>query len=739
MLKRYRFLFIALIALALLPAAFVLFVATYDWNGARPWLQAHIGGALGRPVTLAGDVRVDWRWQRREGGESHWSPGLHVIAGKVEIGNPPWATRKHFAELDAIEVDLRLLPLLAGRVAIPSMRLVRPTLDFERRADGHDNWSFDEPEAKSASAWTLDLGEIEFGAGEMFVDDAERKLALKVQITALDAPVEFGQRVDGDDPSTRREVIQRVGRAAAERLRKAAQDRAARAEERGKPKKAPPPYLFAWKAEGTLAGAKVDGNGRFGGILSLKDADRPLPVRADVDVGATEIALTGTITDPTSPDAIDMRLWITGPNLAQLYPIARIAMPNTPPYAMVGRLTGHFNPHRTQLRYQDFSARVGGSDLAGTLTYRSGEPRGTLSGEVDSTLLQFNDLAALIGAGSAQAKSARGDISTQPADRVLPTEAFNVERWKAMDADVHFTGKRVIRDKELPIQDVDARIAMKAGVLAIDPLRFGMAGGRVSSALHIDANAAPPRGRVTLTADKLQLRRLFESVPELADSLGEVRGSVALEGAGRSIAALLGNADGSMKILMTDGRISEAVLEEAGLNLANFLLAKLLGDERIAIDCAAADFAAKDGVLHTNAFVIDTEKAVIDVDGTLSLRDEQIRLTLHPTSKSLRLFSLRSPLHVAGSFQKVEVGVDKKSLLLRGGGALGLGLVAAPLAALLPLISPGGDAEKSCAPLLQQLRNDRPNAGADAKKGIKKAPATKSAPKTHAVKAPPQQ
>ena len=43
----------------------------------------------------------------------------------------------------------------------------------------------------------------------------------------------------------------------------------------------------------------------------------------------------------------------------------------------------------------------------------------------------------------------------------------------------------------------------------------------------------------------------------------------------------------------------------------------------------------------------------------LSLGDEESRLTLHPTSKSLRLFSLRSPLHVEGSFQKVDVGVDR--------------------------------------------------------------------------------
>ncbi len=160
----------------------------------------------------------------------------------------------------------------------------------------------------------------------------------------------------------------------------------------------------------------------------------------------------------------------------QLYPITGIALPNTPPYATIGRLAGRFHPHRSLLRYEDFSARVGGSDLSGTLTYRSGERRPNLSGNVDSTLLRFKDLGAVVGADSAADKAERGDKDVQPAGRVLPAESFNVERWGATDADVHFTGKRVIRNEEQPIDDVDTRIRMDAGVLTLDPLKFGMAG-----------------------------------------------------------------------------------------------------------------------------------------------------------------------------------------------------------------------------------------------------------------------
>jgi len=697
MRTRNKILLGALVFVSIVPIAIIVFVASFDWNRAKPWVQSRASSALGRNVEIAGDLTAAWQWRRLRDGQDVWSPGLRFSCGDVRIGNPEWAARPRFAELKGLEIELRLLPLLWRRLEAPSIRLVRPSLDFEQRKDGSNTWTFEPGGEKAPGAWTVDPGDIEFDAGTVHVSDEERALELQIDIVPLEAPIEFGQRVEGDDPSTRREVVRRVGQAAAQRLRAAAEQRAAKAEERGKAVK-PPPYLFGWKASGTMAGAAVKGSGRFGGVLALKEP-KPFPLRADIDVGATEIALTGTITDPTSPDAVDMRLWISGRNLAQLYPITGMALPNTPPYATVGRLAGRFRPKQSLLRYEDFSARVGGSDLDGTLAYRSGERRPSLTGNVDSTLLRFKDLGALVGADSAEDKAARGDETVQARGRVLPSEPFNVERWGATDADVRFTGKRVIRNEQQPISDVDTRIRMDGGVLTLDPLNFGMAGGTVAASLRIDSNARPAKGDVSLHARKLELKRLFETTDGLSTSLGEVHGEVKLSGKGRSIADILGSADGTLRALMTQGMVSETLMEEAGLNTANALLSKLRGDRQIRIDCAAASFTAKDGIANADLFVFDTENALIDVQGTVNLRDERVDLTLHPQTKGLRVLSLRSPLHAIGTFEHVDVGVDKKSLLLRGGGAIGLAVVAAPLAALLPMIAPGGEAEKSCAPL----------------------------------------
>jgi len=712
--RRWTVLIAIVIVLVILPVACIVALVAYDWNRAKPWLEARASRSLGREVEVGGSVDLLWRWRRRIDGTDTFSPGFALTAEDVRIGNPEWATRKRFAELGSLDIDVRLFALLWHRLDIPAMRLVHPKIDLEQRKDGASTWTFT-PEGKpDSSAWSVEVGEIAFDEGEVAITDEARALDVRATITRLDTPIPFGQRVEGDDPSTRREVIQRVGREAAQRLRKASDERAERRAERGRDV-TPPPYVFAWKASGKIDGERVTGQGRMGAVLALQNP-RPFPVRADVDFGATSIALTGTITDPTSPDAIDMRLWIAGPNLAKLYAITGIALPNTPQYATVGRLAGHFRPHRSVLRYEDFTARVGGSDLAGTLTYRSDGDRPTLSGDIDSSVLQFRDLGTLLGA-EPETEASTG--------RLLPSAPFNVEHWKAMDADVHFTGKRVVRTEDLPISNVDSRIKMQSGVLSLDPLTFDMAGGNVKSSIRIDANAAPPKGVISIDSQHLKLHRLFENVGGLKQSPGEISGKIKLSGAGNSVAALLGHSSGSVDLLTTGGRVSETLMEEAGLNFANVLIAKMKGDQMIDIDCAAAQLTVTDGVAKADLFVFDTDVAIVVIDGTINLGDEHVDLTLHPDSKNLRVFSLRSPLHVVGNFEHLDVSVDKKSLFARGGGALALGVVATPLAALIPLSARGSDNEetKSCAPLVAELGKKSPAPAAKPAQKAAKQPA----------------
>jgi uncharacterized protein involved in outer membrane biogenesis len=128
------------------------------------------------------------------------------------------------------------------------------------------------------------------------------------------------------------------------------------------------------------------------------------------------------------------------------------------------------------------------------------------------------------------------------------------------------------------------------------------------------------------------------------------------------------------------------------------------GDRQTRLRCAVASMPIVNGTVSAEAVVIDTDDTNIVVTGSADLRNEQLDFTLHPKPKDWSLFSVRSPLHLRGSFLQPRVSVDAVSLGARAAAMLILGLVN-PLAALIPLIETGDGEDSNCRALLRDVRN----------------------------------
>lgn len=666
-------------AVLALAVAVVIFVATFDWNRAKPYLNDKVSRSLGRPFAIRGDLSAHWR-RARDG--SGW-PGLVVSADDIVVDNPDWAREERFAKAERVELRLSLLPLLVGRVTIPEVWLTRPDVRLEKRG-ARNNWTFEPAGDDGPSRWTMDVRDVGFDTAHVALLDKADGIDVKVDVDPLGKPIAFAE-LAGRAPDDAGKAAN--GRRAAD-------------------------YVFGFKIGGTYNGARVSGGGRSGGVRALRDADRPFPLQADVRVGDVHVALAGTLTDPTSPGAVDLHLRLSGDSMAHLYPLLGVILPDTPPFETDGHLTATLRSGASTFTYDGFNGRVGGSDLHGSVTYEQREPRPRLRGELRSDRLQLADLGPLIGLDTGdKSKASRAappggrDGPTRPANgKVLPNRPFRTDRWQKMDADVTLEGKRIVRGADLPLSDLRTHLVLDGGRLTLQPLDFGMAAGRITSTVALDGRDTPMKGEIKLRARGLKLRQLLPRMDALQDALGEVNAEAALSGSGNSVAALLGSADGEVKLLMSRGVVSRELMELAGLNVANYVVVKLFGDESVRINCAAADLGANDGVLQTRLALVDTDNALIDISGKVDLGSETNDLDIRPNTKGLRIFSLRSPLYVRGTFAQPDVGVQKGPLLLRGGGAAALGALAAPAAALA-LIAPSNDEDASpCADLFARMR-----------------------------------
>ncbi|AMV42704.1 AsmA family protein [Paraburkholderia caribensis] len=734
--------------LVILIVAVAVFILTFDWNRARPYVNDKVSEAIGRPFAIEGDLKVGWRHPVGETGWRSWVLWPRFSAQNITIANPDWAKQKHFATLDEINFQVKVLPLLAHDIVIPAINVVNPSVDLERLLDGRNNWTFKLKSSAGPSEWKLDLHDIQLNKGNIALSDEQKKIDMQAVVDTLGQPIPIGEAMKQQEEASRRSSVEVVGKQGAKQL--AAQAKAAAASEAsgasavapgvpvasgasvpagvgastavaasGATASAPgtavaqsansPQYGIGWTVKGTYNRSPISGSGKLGGVLALQDTSRPFPVQADVKAGDLRIALVGTVTDPAHLAAVDLRLWLQGSSLDHLYDLTGITLPETPPYATEGHLIGNFRQGGSVFRYENFTGRVGGSDLNGTVVYTQRATRPLLEGALVSNLLQFKDLAPIIGADSNASKAKRGDTARQPSNKALPAEEFKTDRWKAIDANVKFTGRRIIKDPALPITDLYTHVVMTDGVLSLAPLKFGVAGGSLASNIHLDGSASPLKGRFSTEARHLKLKQLLPTAKTMQNALGEINGDAALSATGNSPAALAASSNGEVKLLVTDGAVSRLLMEAAGLNVANVVYEKLFGNRDVQINCAAGDFVVTDGVLDSRVFALDTQDAVINVDGTVNLKNESMDLGVHPHTKGFRIFSLRSPLYVKGTFKDPHVGVNAAALAVRGGAMVGLGLIN-PFAALIPLIAPSNNKPLPCQQLMAAMEAQHPSA-----------------------------
>ena len=89
---------------------------------------------------------------------------------------------------------------------------------------------------------------------------------------------------------------------------------------------------------------------------------------------------------------------------------------------------------------------------------------------------------------------------------------------------------------------------------------------------------------------------------------------------GNSVAGLLGEGTGEMRLYVRDGTLSKQMLDLAALNLGSIIVGKLFGENKeVHLRCAVADFTVVDGLATTRVVKMSTEDAIVEATGTIDL------------------------------------------------------------------------------------------------------------------------
>jgi uncharacterized protein involved in outer membrane biogenesis len=626
------------LGLALL-VAFV--VAIWDWNWFRGPLARMASARMHREVTISGDLDVH-PWS--------WNPSA-TLSG-VHIANPDWAGKDRMADIGRIGVRVRLVPLFSGHLDLRRLEFDQPSVRLYRDARGRATWDFSDGKASGQPLRLPPIRNFIIQDGRLQVRDDVGKLTFNGTLSAR-------ERLGGANRG-----FELAGQGALNSQ----------------------PFLL-----------QVTG----GPLLNI-DRSKPYPFDADIRAGETYVTAKGAVPKPFDLGHVYMNATARGPDLADLYGLTGIALPNTPPYRLHARLSR--NDHVYRLDH--IGGLVGSSDLSGQIEVNSGRPRPILQADLVTRNLNFPDLGALFGGAPkhGQLASPTQKVVAQrlaAEDRIFPDTTLNTSRIRSIDADVTYKAAS-IRNAPISLTALSTRVKLNDGVLRAQPLTLDLPQGHISGYVQLNARKATPVTDLDLRLAGAKLDQLFPfkfqgGVPFAGGLVGRAR----LTGAGDSVHKALAHADGQVVVVAPGGEIRQSIAELMGVNVVKGL-GLLFGKDRqtTPIRCAVGAFDVRNGVLQTNQLVFDTEPVLVTGSGQMNLDTERLAIRLQGRPKKFQLVRLMVPVDIEGPIRSPKIRLEKGSAIAQGGIAAALATALSPLAVILPFVDPGLAKDANCNALV---------------------------------------
>ena len=694
-------------------AAIALILVVCEVRG-WPFLQNPLQNLLTRsagvPVTLGGDFNL----------HVLWNPRLRV--GHLQVAPGGGVQVPHL--LDAKQVDLVLLwgdlwRWRRGQVLrVQALEAEALSAYLVRGKDGRASWQLGakvEPPAKPEDSTTDPLadlprfGSLRVGTGRINVDDQPSQTRLLAELHGGEGDA----LPDGTLPGYRASLVGR------------------------------------WQALPLNLQLRT---GSALPLLQDAENNSPSgTLRVEGSAGAAKVLFDGTASALLGERQLQGQLRLSGPSLAQVGAPLNVTLPQTPPFSLRGAL-GHDGGvwhlkadsatiGRSQLN-GDFrfdtrstpgrlSGRLGGTRLAlADLGPSVGAPTaassvavsGAVSGAVTGASAGPSKGAKSACRGASAPAAATGTGTATGTGRVLPQRRFDLPSLRAMDADVQVAIDEFDfgSDALAPLKGLQTRVLLERGVLQLQALKASVAGGQFSGSTSLDANADPARWAtdlrfaaidvagwvrgVSAAPDKTPLKKAPSTAalktrrdearqggaqPVKDYITGTLTGHVQAVGRGRSTAEILATLDGQAQVRLKDGTLSHLVTELAGLDLAQALGVLIRQDQPLPLRCGLLDLQIQQGVVRPRQAVLDNADSTLRLVGQVDLRDETMALQAQVKPKDFSPLTLRVPIVINGTLGAPVVGLDGKRLAGKALGALALGVVFAPAAALLPLLDPG--------------------------------------------------
>jgi uncharacterized protein involved in outer membrane biogenesis len=376
----------------------------------------------------------------------------------------------------------------------------------------------------------------------------------------------------------------------------------------------------------TLSGSTITGS------ANVHEGDRGLyKVAADLALAAQHVKADLQF---HSDGAMDATLTTSLSDLSHLSQVALTQLPAIKELSFAGKV--HYAPstsEKASIRAEDFSLRIGESDLKGTVAVQLSPLEVTAA--INSAVL---DLAALND-------NFAHPHSTVPSTPSKEERRIPFELLKELNADIRFTVGRLKTILGLELGATQLALTLKDGVLTIPRLYSEAFDGIFTASL----SAAPNELGLTLQGEHFKGNPviLLAGGTPLLD--GDFDFSVDLKSNGDTLPQILETLTGTMRLSSEDAKLKSSSVAAASSGLLELLSPIFGGSKEAHSDCLLVEYDVKNGLARATKQVFKLGEVFIFGKGTLDLKKSTLRYNFNVNSTNPSFASLIPPFRAFGS------------------------------------------------------------------------------------------
>jgi uncharacterized protein involved in outer membrane biogenesis len=555
----------------------------------------------------------------------------------LRISNPKGFEKGDFLKMKTAEIQVRLLPLLLGKLQISKFSVKGLAVMLVENKTGAVNWSSQTPEKSKSEPPPPPKPSSE-----------ESRLELTSDSLVLAKLVLEDILVDYRSPSQAEPLQFKIDECTGDML---------------------PGRPFILSMKGKLGGEPYVTTIEIGSLQELVEDNRSR-MEVKTEIAKTQFDFAGSLDLARALRSLHLNAMVTGERLDSLNGLLDLDLPPLKSYKAAAQLA----MRRDRIDLTDLILQVGKSKLTGKLTADRSGGKPDVVIDLNSPLIQLNDFD--LGDWSPEKGDAGQPEGSQDRDKKAETAKADNDKSSTDQAVEELLSPKVLAKfnvrmnvkAEKVMSGADAlgsgvlTATLKDGQFALDPVKLNIPGGSFTMAATLKPDPKAPEASLRMLMKNFDFGVLVRRANPRADMGGTINLDVDLKSSANSFDKLMAYGNGYFDFA---GRLENLKAGIIDLWAVNVIAAVASGKENkpSEINCVLGRWTMKEGLLQPDVFLIDTTKIRICGKGQVDFKKETIDLKMAPTPKKPEFFSLATPVEVRGNFVDFGVGVQAGGLV----------------------------------------------------------------------------